>query len=588
MDLEERTRDIYEQIKGYPKPPLVPLPELDDMSSLNELGLKSGRVYHWLLKGIMRATGLKAFQKQLPNSVEDLLRRTDLRGGYLFTPVISATLALEDDPRKLSAIERAATLIQAARSLYNDIMSGTLEADRHRGQVLEMGQYANLFSTSLVVDNKKPRLFKSTNTSHIIIAIARRFYSFEIGNPAQETILEQLTEALTSLALTAQENRLNAEEPSPGILTCADHATQCRIFHRLQKIPTNAESLSLLRNSFLTLCLDFESAPSAYAEAARLAHCGNYGNRWYHSSLQLVVFGNAKACTICNFNAYLDGNTMMRGAAELQKRAIICPVESGQRTFIKLPPAAELRWKIEEKMQARAVKDLQSVTDNQQATFEIENFGRSLFATDSSDVVSMFILALQLTAKRLSGKMVKVTQFLSMSKYCCMDLVTAMVTTPEVVRFVDYMESNDVEYCTASRHMREAINSQKRECQRARRYLPLDDIIGLFGVSRTGIQRMYASCIAFLAALLLFNRVEREVIVSHPEIYPEVPVVGRPGIRLPYVKLFGLHYQILANKTVVTMMPSTSWRIPNAELIADLRKSLMQIQSIAQHTLAGA
>jgi hypothetical protein len=108
----------------------------------------------------------------------------------------------------------------------------------------------------------------------------------------------------------------------------------------------NRESLYALRHSFLTLCLDLDSYPLSDAEVAFEGHSGNSGNRWFHSSLQLVVFGNAKACAICNFSTYLDGNTMMRAASELQKRAAACPIGEGAKSdFDSLPAATELKWK---------------------------------------------------------------------------------------------------------------------------------------------------------------------------------------------------------------------------------------------------
>jgi hypothetical protein len=50
-----------------------------------------------------------------------------------------------------------------------------------------------------------------------------------------------------------------------------------------------------------------------------MAHRGSWGNRWYHAVLQLVVFGTGKAAAILTF-AQVDGDSIMRSTAELQKR----------------------------------------------------------------------------------------------------------------------------------------------------------------------------------------------------------------------------------------------------------------------------
>lgn len=583
----ERTRDLYEEIPGYPKPPLVPLPEPGNLDSLGREGLKPSIVSHGIVRAAMFATGFNAFQQQLPYTLENLLRRTNLRLPGLFAPVISATLVLEDDPRDLSPVERAATLVFAARSLYQDITSGELEADRYQDQILEMGLYPNLFSTSLILDGGRARLFKSTDVSRITVVIARRFYSLPVGDLESGATIQQLQEALSELGLVARKNRLKADRLSPGILTCATNKTQRKAFRQLQESEINARSLSALRHSFLTLCLDLDSYPSSHAEAAFVAHSGNPANRWYQSSLQLVVFGNAKACAICSFTAYLDGNTMMRAASEIQKRAAGWSVEDGAaHTFVSLPAATELDWEIDEDLVQRAQRDLRSVHDNQQATFEITGIGTEAFTAHGVEPVPAFIVALQMAAWRLTGEMVRIEQFLTMSKYRCMSLVTGVVTTPEMMRFVDYMNGESGEHDRALALLREAVDSQARACRDARRHLPLASILSLFARSRRGAQRPYVVSITVLTMILLrmlglFKPVQqREIIVSHPAVYPEVPLVGRPGFRLPYARHFGLHYQILEDRIVITMMPGVDWLIPNAEVVAVLRESLERIQEI--------
>jgi hypothetical protein len=586
MEEHERTRDIYEQIAAYPKPPLIALPEPDNLDSLEQLGLQPSGVARWVVKAAMGATGFRAFHKQLPGMLEDLLRRTDLRGTYLFAPVVAASLALEDDPRNLSPIERAATLLFAAHSLYRDMASGNLAPDRDREQILEMGQYPNLFSTSLVVDGNGARLFKSDIRSQITVVVAKRLYLLQIGNLGAETTIEQLQAALTELVEMAQRPRPEADQPSAGILTTANHATQCQIFGKLQQIDVNRASLSAIRHSLLTLCLDLDVQPSSYADATLIAQSGNCENRWYHSSLQLVVFGNAKASAICNFSAYLDGNTMMRGASEIQQRAAACPVaDPAGRNLARLPSATELGWEIDESFVQQARQELQMVQDRQQATFEIQGIGRALFTAHNIDAVPAFIVALQMTAKRLTGDMLRITQFLNMSRYRCMDLVTANVTTPEVMCFVDYLDGPDAQDDRAKDLLHEAIESQVRECRKARRYLDLDDIFSLFIRTRDGFRRRYVVVVVGLALMLLrvlglFKPAQREVLVSHPELYPNIPVIGRPGIRLPYLKRFGLHYQLWEDRIVVTMMPSVSWAIPNAKFMDELHESLIQLRSL--------
>jgi hypothetical protein len=72
----------------------------------------------------------------------------------------------------------------------------------------------------------------------------------------------------------------------------------------------------------------------------------------------------------------------------------------------------------------------------------------------------------------------------------------------------------------------------------------------------------------------------RDILISHPAIYQEIPLIGRPGIRLPYMRYFALHYQIWEDKTVITMMPGILWMIPNNEFVANLEKNIRKLIDI--------
>jgi len=66
---------------------------------------------------------------------------------------------------------------------------------------------------------------------------------------------------------------------------------------------------------------------------------------------------------------------------------------------------------------------------------------------------------------------------------------------------------------------------------------------------------------------------------SNPS-HAEAPMLGRPGVRLPYLKYFGLHYRIDDEDITITMMPSIDWSIPNAEFISILEKELNRLKEI--------
>lgn len=586
MISQERTQDVFEYIEGYPKPPFVPLADINQFKIWRQTGFKESWFSKFVIKSVVKFSGFEAFYDQLPSNLEEVLRKNNARLPGLFAPLISATLLIKDDPACSSPTERAASLILAARSLYKDLYAGKLKPDQYKDSILEMGQYPNLFSTCLFPGTRGVRLYKSLETYRFTLAIAQKFYSLEIGDINSEIKFDQLKNSLDNVIEKALKNPLKQDEPPVGILTSASNRLQFKVFDRIRKRSLNKKSLHLIKNSFLTICFDTENEPKTDGEAAYLAHIGNFENRWQHSSIQFVVFGNAKAAIICNFTAYLDGNTMMRSASEFCKRGLqISKAKQKAQTSFDLYPYRELKWQVNPKVISAAKKNIQMIVDNQKASFEIFEIGRSFFELHQVAAVPTFILALQFATKKLTGKIVKISQFLSMSKFRCMDLTETVVTTNKVKKFINYFESREFNTHCAKELLISANESQIKKYRDARRYLPLMAAISLFVRSKIGIGSTYVSFLFFLAfrmlrILKLYFPERREVIISHPEIYPEVTIVGRPGVKIPYTKYYGLHYQIFQEKIVLTMMPGMKWTVSNLEFISVFKESLFQICEI--------
>ncbi len=574
---QERTRDIYEQLPHYPKPPMVPLPDWQTMVSLEGMGIKPSPVSRFVIRTLMGLTGFKRFYQTLPQNLEDILRKTNMRGAGLFALINSASMALLDDPRPLTPAQRAATLVTGAYRFYDDLMSGQLEPDRYKDTVLEMGQYPNLFSTCLTIEGKTARLFKSKRTDQITVIIRGRYFLLNVGHPGQTTTVSELAAALQALIDRVQNETPQPKSESPGLLTGIAHPVQLRMFGKLLQNPQNKAAFEKIRHSFLTLALDVDDQPADYAQAAQITQSKNFYNRWYHASLQIVVFGNAKAATFLNFNTYIDGNPMMRGSAEIQRRAAASALESAENASASLE-AQELVWQVPPPMLQKAEQIARTVIDDQQATFELNGLGKTQFEQWGVPPVPAFMTIVDLAVKRLIDRHVNIIQYLSMSKFCCMNLANANATTPAVKAFVDYIENDAADKQKARALLQEAIQSQAQAYRQARRYLPPSKIISMFVSSQKGLGKLWVTGLLAAAMLLLkilglYRGEEMEVIASHPMIQPEIPVVGRPGIRLPYVRYFAFHYQIFEDKTVLTFMPSPRWKFSNRELFDSIKKA---------------
>jgi Choline/Carnitine o-acyltransferase len=340
-----------------------------------------------------------------------------------------------------------------------------------------------------------------------------------------------------------------------------------------------------LRHSFVTLCLDLHLTPSSAAEAAAFAQSGNCANRWYNSALQIVVFGNSKACLVFNFNAYLDCNVQTRAASEIWKRSTSLNVEAVPDVNSQRFVVRELLVPLAPKLLDKARKDIISVLDNQQSTFEVAGFGRSFFTSRGLDPVATFVAALQLGVLRLTGRIPWIHQLLAMSKYRYMDLTTASVTTRQMVWFLKSMQDRTANRQQRRERLQAAIDSQLAMCRTARRYVPGFRLPSLIAESTRGMRQFYTKSIMKATKLLLrimglarFGHYD--IIISHPRVYDEVPVIGRPGVRLSYLKYFGLHYQILDGSIVLTWMPAVNWKATNAEITNEVVHALRDISDI--------
>jgi hypothetical protein len=83
---------------------------------------------------------------------------------------------------------------------------------------------------------------------------------------------------------------------------------RCREEQRLKCLSQrNTNNLSLIRDALFVVALDPDESPRTANEAMFALHSGNFVNRWYDKSVQLVVFRNGVAGFVNNFLAGMTG-----------------------------------------------------------------------------------------------------------------------------------------------------------------------------------------------------------------------------------------------------------------------------------------
>lgn len=576
-----RTKAIFEELLHYQKPPLIEKSAIDvaEYSKNENLSLTQKFMLNLYLKFSGYNRNLESFYQQL----ESLLCNNDKKSGALFAPVVSATISLKDDENISNPFHRAATLIIAAKSIYDDLCSGDLEADKYNDQILEMGQYPNCFSTCQLIEDGKVKLYKGTKSDFIIVIVNEKYYKLSISDINSNSI-KTLKNAFEQINNHSKSYN-NKNYYSPGTLTCGKNKTQIKIFSELLQIEENKNSYNIIKDSFFVLCLDLKESPQGKEELLKQAHINNPPNRWYHSSLQIVVTGNAKAACVCNFSNSLSGNVMIRLADELYFRSReISLAMKNQNQELNLEFDI-LNWSVKNEDIKKVEQELAPFLDNQKSTFSIPVFNSKLLTKYNFKSVPAFMIVLQKTINEFLNLSPSIYQFVSMSKYRCMDLTVQNITTEEVQRFITNWENELVPVNEKVKQLREAVTSQQEKLRMARKSFPILEILQLNLKTYKGISFLYryvlfALLVNYFVITGYFKKIGREILVSHPKISEGVTCIGRPGVKIPYAKYFGMHYQIFDEEIVITMMPGLDWKISNKDLMDKLSKNIAELNKL--------
>jgi len=129
-------------------------------------------------------------------------------------------------------------------------------------------------------------------------------------------------------------------------------------------------------------------------------------------------------------SACLDGITMMRGMAEIQRRAETINLVDKAKTGMELY-SIRIAWQIRQWALDYAQRDYGRVKFADQVTFAINAVGAAVLKMAGATPMHVFIVAQGLTLREKNGRAPRITQFLTMSKYRCMNLTTGIVVTPQ-------------------------------------------------------------------------------------------------------------------------------------------------------------
>jgi hypothetical protein len=375
-----------------------------------------------------------------------------------------------------------------------------------------------------------------------------------------------------TLRAILNEARLTREPVGPGVVSVIRSLGIANVL-RLDR--QNEEACSALRRCLVVLCLDQHETPHSIASAVRLAHAGDWENRWFNASLQWVVFANGMACGIVAFSAGIDGNVMSRALGAINTAAN-CVAESA-------PPKNQafsyrlLKWNVPLAMAAEVRREARRHINSRRATFHLNGLGRNSLYHLGIRSAPLFSMALQMAlVKALKNKRrFRVLQFVSREMFSCMGYSKADVTMADLGGAIDSLAGEGGRNNLLLRALA-YMEAHDSACRRVRTMLTHLDMLNVLASRRSSrLSVSFARKVLRVhSALGLVRKITPPVHVniSCPAIAAGTSMIGRPGIIAPEAGL-SCHYQVRGEQIILTFMQG-SFDVNLDQLVDEIERVL--------------
>ena len=596
-----RTRQV-EAPAGYP---LLPLPLLADFATHVGRWAALYGVAPWITAAAARLVGFNRTVARLRSSDRELeqhLRRMVVSRRPGPAIAYSATAVLVDEPTPPApvahlshALDRAARLMRAADDFRRDYLAGRLLPEQHRGRPVDLSQFRNLFASSFGYADGTLRLCTtdSVDCYAVVFCLGRAWRvllaDVEQGAPVS---VERLVTQLRAIVAASRPLEAGWGAIGPAHLTALEPPQTEAGLRDLMAADPSRETLQTILGAQFVVCLDLDATPASPAACGAVVHSGNPGNRWYLAASNLVVCGNGKAGWLFNYTTGVDGNVMVRFAAETAQRAAGMPpglpAERGDSSPVALSwgssDSVPRMWRALERAR------LASLFAYRRALPGVHRLpvGRRDLEAAGLSSVDAFVIALLSALRLQTGDAPPVYQMVSRSHYRYCPLAFANLATPESAAFGSYLEESirlDVPlspdawplYARAEQAARNRVRDV-RDC------LTLDPT-ELFSSSWDRATWTRAMAIATRVERLMARRAPsagaarlcESLTISHAAIHDSVTLVGRPGGRAGHPPACWAHYQIRLETTDVILVPGAACRLSEPLLIGHLQRALVRL-----------
>ncbi|MDJ0841433.1 MAG: choline/carnitine O-acyltransferase [Acidobacteriota bacterium] len=496
-------------------------------------------------------------------------------------------VTMSPDAEKKNPLVRAASLARAALDFYLEEQSGKLEPDVFRGKTLNMVQYGNLVGPTLVPVTGGNHLHLADKSQHAAVMTRGYIYKIQVMDGTEPLSPEKILWQLQEVDKATQQKG-EKETPGLGVITSCSRSKCAQLRNEINRNEVNNRCLSMIDDALFVIALDPHLRPEGLDEIGATLFSANYQNRWYDKSYNLVVMGNGEAGGLFNYACYLDGSIGIRFTAEVQKHGAAMTV--GEPSSDGLETPREYPYEVSPGLLREADSEARQYVRSTQSAFVFEGISKDFFKSRKISPDSSIQMAILLGARRYFGRSLSLRQFVSVRKYRGGTLDCPYATTQAVEKFLDAACHRETPKPELAELMRKAVQSHK-------------DII-LKTVSGRSPKVVFNRCLVdatpeqveflrqrvdhykslgfkkYVGDIFGLDKDTGEIITSALGLKPETPLCGRPGVRLPYLTHFGLHYFVLPDSILFIYMPAPYCPDDVSELHKAVQGGLEEVREI--------
>ncbi|KXJ16566.1 Choline O-acetyltransferase [Exaiptasia diaphana] len=490
-------------------------------------------------------------------------------------------------------VNRSASLINGLMKARNYYMSSEFTQDKIKTTSLSMQWYNYIFSCSMQFFPGSIERYKAPemHSKHIIVMVRGNMYKLDMMKTDEKGQTRTINERQLKRQLKSIIEMDASRQPSiqVGVLTSLPPSDRYLEEQRIKCISQqNVVNLSLLRDAIFVLALDAESCPRTANEAMFSLQSGNFVNRWYDKSVQLVVFGNGVAGFVNNYLAGMTGTVGTKFVGKAVGYESISKSYDGTDDVIIWQEPRPLIW--DDSSDDYFKKKSAALISNSRISGPFKQLSQDVFKIchcfsfeamcKSSGVTpgAAFQAGLQLALAKIAGKMMSVNEVVSIRHFRFGGMTFMDASMADMKIFIEKARQRRHNVLNMSKLDRMVLNSlllkatqsYKEEVLRYKKgYINvwhLDSLYRNLGlVNRLPFRNpptlnpknaFRQTIINFLRSPLI-NLLPPQIaenVTSNPSWFPEIEAIGRPGVQciLPPSSM-ALHYMFGRDAISITV-----------------------------------